>query len=148
MSHISADFQSNQAHFLLELVDKYRVVNSVRLGAHWCYFQSQVAPWKIFVRLCKMVKKAFKRKNIEKNPEKIKNFRFFFKIWHLQKIHVWKCNKNCLGGQKLCAFYQKYGSFWEKNIVHLFVRFLAKLGAPLSSELLTTLEIPGDFGEI
>jgi len=44
-----------------------------------------------------------------------------------------------LGGQKLCAFYQKYGSFWEKNIVHLFVRFLAKLGAPLSSELLTTL---------
>ena len=43
------------------------------------------------------------------------------------------------GGQKLCAFYQKYGSFWEKNIVHLFVRFLAKLGAPLSSELLTTL---------
>ena len=55
-----------------------RVVNSVRLGAHWCYFQSQVAPWKIFVRLCKMVKKAFKRKNIEKNPEKIKNFRFSF----------------------------------------------------------------------
>ena len=54
-----------------------RVVNSVRLGAHWCYFQSQVAPWKIFVRLCKMVKKAFKRKNIEKKPEKIKNVGFF-----------------------------------------------------------------------
>ena len=47
-----------------------RVFNSVRLGAHWCYFQCQVAPWKMFVRLCKMVKKAFKRKNIEKNPEK------------------------------------------------------------------------------
>jgi len=44
-----------------------------------------------------------------------------------------------LGGQKLCAFHQKYGSFWVKKIVHLFVRFLAKLGAPLSSELLDTL---------
>ena len=41
---------------------------------------------------------------------------------------------------KLCAFYQKYGSFWGKKIVHLFVRFLTKLGAPLSSELLATLD--------
>ena len=63
----------------------------------------------------------------------------------VQNIYVWKCNKNCLGGQKLCAFYQKYGSFWEKNIVHLFVRFLAKLGAPLSSELLTTLVVSQNF---
>ena len=29
--------------FLTDLVG-IRVVNSVRLGAHWCYFQSQVAP--------------------------------------------------------------------------------------------------------
>ena len=29
--------------------------------------------------------------------------------------------------------------FEGKQNVHLFVRFLAKLGAPLSSELLTTL---------
>ena len=45
----------------------------------------------------------------------------------------------------MCAFYQKYGSFWEKNIVHLFVRFFAKLGAPLSSELLNTLGLCSYF---
>ena len=31
--------------------------------------------------------------------------------------------------------------FEGKQNVHLYVRFLAKLGAPLSSELLNTLEI-------
>ena len=44
-----------------------------------------------------------------------------------------------MGGQKLCAVYQKYGSFGGKKFVHLFVHFLAELGAPLSSELLATI---------
>ena len=37
--------------------------------------------------------------------------------------------------QKLCSFYQKYGSFRGKN----FVLLLAKFGAPSSSEILVTL---------
>ena len=56
-----------------------RVIKTVLLGAHWCYFQSQVAPWKFFVLLYKMVKKVFIWKNIEKNPEKIKNYIYFLK---------------------------------------------------------------------
>ena len=48
-------------------------------------------------------------------------------------------HKNCLMGQKLCAFYQKCGAFWVKKIVRFFVLFLAKVGAPLSSKLLKTL---------
>ena len=45
-------------------------------------------------------------------------------------------------GVKNCApFTKNMALFGKKNIVHLFVRFLAKLGAPLSSELLTTLII-------
>ena len=39
----------------------------------------------------------------------------------------------------MCTFYQKYGTFLGGKIVHLFVRFLAKLGAFLSLELLDTL---------
>ena len=50
------------------------------------------------------------------------------------------------GGQKLCAFYQKYGTFWGEKIVRLFVRFLAKLGAPSSSEHLATL--PANFLQV
>ena len=41
----------------------------------------------------------------------------------------------------MCAFYQKYGAFWGKKFVRLFVRFLAELGAPLSSELLKALNV-------
>ena len=39
--------------------------------------------------------------------------------------------KIVLGGQKLCAFSQKYGTFWGKNLCAFFVHFLDKLGAPL-----------------
>ena len=37
--------------------------------------------------------------------------------------------------------------FEGKQNVHLYVRFLAKLGAPLSSELLNTLHIIRNSGE-
>ena len=40
---------------------------------------------------------------------------------------------------KIVHLLPKHGSFQGKKIVHLFVCFLAKLGAHLSSELLTTL---------
>ena len=36
--------QSNSSQVHIKQVCLSRVVNSVRLGAHWCYFQSQVAP--------------------------------------------------------------------------------------------------------
>ena len=43
-------------------------------------------------------------------------------------------------GVKNCApFTKNMALFGGKKFVHLFVRFLAKLGAPLSSELLDTL---------
>ena len=43
-------------------------------------------------------------------------------------------------GVKNCApFTKNMALFGGEKIVHLFVRFLAKLGAPLSSELLDTL---------
>ena len=79
----------------------------MRLGAHWCDFQSQVALWKVFVRLCKTIKRQKLGKIYWKN---LKNC----KIWHFQKIYAKKCNKNCLGGQKMCAFYHKCGAFWGK----------------------------------
>ena len=41
--------------------------------------------------------------------------------------------------KKLCAFNQKYGTFGGEKFVLLFVHFLAKYGAPLSSELLNTM---------
>ena len=50
-------------------------------------------------------------------------------------------HKNCLMGQKLCAFYQKCGAFWGEKIVRFFVLFLAKVSAPFSSKLLKTLVI-------
>ena len=46
----------------------------------------------------------------------------------------------------MCAFYQKYGAFWGKKFVRLFVRFLAKLGALLKSKHLEAL-LDSNVGE-
>ena len=47
--------------------------------------------------------------------------------------------KTNLLGLKIVHLFPKIWLFWEKKIVLHFVRFLAMIGAPSSSELLNTL---------
>ena len=81
------------------------VFNNVHFVAHWCDFQNQVAPWNIFVHLCKAIKRPklgkIYRKNLKIEKE-IAKFDIF------KKIYAWKCNKKFLGGQK-------YGAVWGKT---------------------------------
>jgi len=68
---------------------------------------SLVAPWKIFVLLLKTTKKTYfrikfaKTRKNQKKQQKIDKFT----IW--KKLNAKKCNKNCLGDQKIKIIFKK-----------------------------------------
>ena len=92
-----------------------RVFNNVRFVAHWCDFQSQVAPWIFFVRLYKTKRIDLFKENFGKNPEKTCKTGKNCNIFTFQKNLSVKMQKTNLLGLKIVHLFPKIWLFWEKK---------------------------------